>query len=579
MLHPPTSMFSDFRGFFALPLVSWIAPFLLSNPKDTRSCKTIPQDATWPSDTDWSNFNESIDGRLIRTIPIAQSCHNPTYDEAQCETVRAQWHSTVLHAQSSSSMMTPFFANLSCDPFTAPDDPCVIGTYVQYAVNVSRPAHIYKTLDFVKKHNIRFVLRNTGHDYMGKSTGANALSIWTHFLRETFWIDDFVSPSYRGFAVKAQPGVTAEMLYEQADAKGLAVVGGECPTVGMAGGYTQGGGHSMLSSVHGLAADQTLSFEVITTEGEFLVASPTQNRDLYWALSGGGGGTYGIVWSMTIKGHKDVPVTIAAVEFTSENISADTFWAGIGAFHADTPSYTAVGGFAIAAYTTKWFRLKPLAFPSVSSDAVEQLVQPFLGSLDKLHINYTHSIVTHPGFLNASQSVASLADYSVGTSHFGGRLLPASLWRDLPSFLRMNRVIRDIIEDGGMSFDVALRPSMQVAGNPDNAVLPAWREAERLFIPTLPWDDYADWDQILQTREKVTWTFGEPLRKLTPGGGAYLNEADTSEPDWREAFYGENYPRLLAIKDRYDPSQLLYGSTAVGGDRWVEVEDGRLCPA
>ncbi|KAJ7203788.1 hypothetical protein GGX14DRAFT_142780 [Mycena pura] len=104
----------------------------------------------------------------------------------------------------------------------------------------------------------------------------------------------------------------------------------------------------------------------------------------------------------------------------------------------------------------------------------------------------------------------------------------------------MTRVIRDIIEDGGISFDVAVRPSMQVAGNPNNAVLPAWREAERLFIPMLPWDDHASWDQILQEREKVTWTFGEPLRQLAPDSGAYLNEADTSEPDWKTAFYGEN---------------------------------------
>jgi hypothetical protein len=70
----------------------------------------------------------------------------------------------VTSAKSSSSMMTPFFANLSCDPFTLPEDPCVLGTYVQYAVNVSRPVHIYKTLAFVKEHNIRFVVRNTGHE-------------------------------------------------------------------------------------------------------------------------------------------------------------------------------------------------------------------------------------------------------------------------------------------------------------------------------------------------------------------------------------------------------------------------------
>ncbi|KAJ6537416.1 FAD binding domain protein [Mycena vulgaris] len=562
-------MFFDFRDMLTLSLATWISPFFTPNLNDTRACKTIPADATWPSNAEWNRFNASVGGRLIRTVPIAQACHKPTYDESRCAEIRAQWHSSTLHDQSSSSVMAPFFANLSCDPFTPPDAPCVFGTYVQYAVNVSAPEQIYKTLDFVKKHNIRFVLRNTGHDYMGKSTGANALSIWTHFLRETVWIDDFVSPSYRGVAVKAQAGVTSAILYEQADARGYMIVGGECPTVGMAGGYTQGGGHSMLGSFYGMAADQTLSFEVITTEGEFLIASPTQNHDLYWALSGGGGGTYGIVWSVTIKAHKDVPITVATVGFTSENIPADTFWEGINAFHASTPSYTAAGGFARTAYTTDLFLMKPLFLPNLTSKAAAQLVHPLLSSLAALGINYTHSLSTYPGFLNATRSIARVEDYRVGIHHFGGRLLPASLWADPESFSGMTRVIRELIEAGGIAFDVAMRPSLEVAGNPDNAVLPAWRDAERLFVPMLPWDDYASWEETLQARDKMTWTFGDALRQLAPDSGAYLNEADTSEPDWKTAFYG----------DRYDPAQLLYGSTAVGGDRWIEGDDGSLCPA
>lgn len=475
--------------------------------------------------------------------------------------------------------MTPFFANLSCDPFTPPDDQCILGTYVQYAVNVSAPEHIYKTLDFVKTHNIRFVVRNTGHDYMGKSTGANALAIWTHFLRETQWIEDFRSSSYQGVAVKAQAGVSADLLYEQADARGYAVVGGECPSVGMAGGYTQGGGHSVLSSLFGLAADQTLSFEVITTEGDFLIASPTQNRELYWALSGGGGGTYGIVWSVTPKAYKDLPLTIATVEFTSENHTADTYWSAINAYQRSTPSYTAAGAFALAYYTANSFRMHPLAFPNATAAAAAPRVQPLLARLAALGINYTHALTTYPTFLSAARSTADRADYGVGLWHFGGRLLPRALWETPQSFARMTSVIRAIIEDGGAAFDVAVRPSRAAAGDPDNAVLPAWRDAERLFIPMLTWDDHASWEEILEARKKITWTFGEPLRRLSPGGGAYLNEADTSEPDWKAAFYGENYARLLAVKDRFDPAQLLYGSTAVGGDRWIEEKDGRLCPA
>ncbi|KAJ7258500.1 hypothetical protein C8J57DRAFT_1451069 [Mycena rebaudengoi] len=547
-------MFPNLR---AVPLLTfWLSRLhvlgnTLTNNR-SRTCKNIPTDAGWPSAAEWRTFNASIDGRLIRTIPIGTPCHFPTYDESRC---RASWHLSAFHAESSFSMMTPFFANLSCDPFTSPGDQCILGTYVQYAVNVSLPIHIYKTLDFVKKHNIRFVVQNTGHDYMGKSTGANALSIWTHFIWETLWIEDFESSSYRGVEVTAQAGVTAHILYEQADSRGLAIVGGECPRRNSRSLYP-GRGHSMLSSVYGLAADQILEFEVITTEGEFL------------ALSGGGGGTYGIVWSMTIKAHKDAPLAFATIEFTSEGISADTFWAGINTYHASTPSYTAAGGFAIATYTTE-------ILPNLSSADAALLIQPFLTTLDALKIKYTHSLVTHPGFLSASQSLPNVA---VGTGQFGGCLFPGSLWKDPQSFGRMTRIIRDIIEDGGSCFDVALHPSLEVAGNPDNSVLPAWRDTERLFITVLPWDDFASWDQILQERAKITWKFDEPLRRLAPDSGAYLNEADSSEPDWKMAFYGKNYPHLLAIKDRYDPSQLLFGSTAVGGDRWVEREGGRLCP-
>lgn len=69
------------------------------------------------------------------------------------------------------------------------------------------------------------------------------------------------------------------------------------------------------------------------------------------------------------------------------------------------------------------------------------------------------------------------------------------------------------------------------------------------------------------------------LAALSPGGGAYLNEADWKQPDWKLAFYGENYPALEAVKKKYDPDHIFYARTAVGSDRWVQREDGRLCPA
>lgn len=78
--------------------------------------------------------------------------------------------------------------------------------------------------------------------------------------------------------MKMGAGVQAIDAYKAAHLEGLVLVGANCPTVGLAGGYTQGGGHSLLSSNFGLAADQTLEWDVVT-------ASPSYNSDMYWALA------------------------------------------------------------------------------------------------------------------------------------------------------------------------------------------------------------------------------------------------------------------------------------------------------
>src|SRR5271169_5761579 len=152
-------------------------------------------------------------------------------------------------------------------------------------------------------------------------------------------------------------GVQAFEAYYAAGARGLRVVGGDCPTVGLAGGYSQGGGHSILSSTYGLGADQTLEWEVVTADGNLITASPTNKSDLYWALSGGGGGTYGIVLSLTSKAHPDGTIGGASLAFTSAGISQDTFWDAISLWHASLPAIVDNGAQAIYTVLSESFSL------------------------------------------------------------------------------------------------------------------------------------------------------------------------------------------------------------------------------
>jgi len=223
--------------------------------------------------------------------------------------------------------MAGFFANQSCDPYLPKTAQCVLGTYIQYAVNASSASDYQKTIEFTKKHNIRLVIRNTGHDFLGKSMGAGAVGIWTHNIKD-IEILDYTSPHYTGKAMKVGAGVQIFEAHEAAHAHNLVVVGGNCPSVGLAGGYTQRGGHGQLTSRFGLAADQVLEWEVVTGTGELLTASPYENPDLYWALSGGGGGIYGVVLSMTVKAYPELRTAAANLTFTGAGVSQEpsTMW-------------------------------------------------------------------------------------------------------------------------------------------------------------------------------------------------------------------------------------------------------------
>lgn len=65
----------------------------------------------------------------------------------------------------------------------------------------------------------------------------------------------------------------------------------------------------------------------------------------------------------------------------------------------------------------------------------------------------------------------------------------------------------------------------------------------------------------------------QALRDLAPDTGAYANEADPTEPQWQETFYGDNYPRLLALKQQWDPHGVFWYKNGVGSELWVPEGD------
>ncbi|KAI2629002.1 FAD/FMN-containing isoamyl alcohol oxidase MreA [Xylaria nigripes] len=576
LTHTEQNIHHDHSEFVSKSVTTfpWARP---AHSTSSLRCRCYPGDKCWPSDSVWNAFNETIGGRLIATTPLAAPCHDSTfglYNATECAQLQASWFTPELHADSPSSIMSPYFANNSCNPFLPEAASCILGTYASFSVNISHPIDIIRTLWFANYFNIRVVIKNTGHDYSGKSTGAGAISLWTHNLKEIETID-YKSVSYTGKAIKVGAGVQMEEVYTAASAQGLLVVGAECPTVGYAGGYTQGGGHSTLSSKYGLAADQVLEWEVVDGRGRLLQASPFVNSDLYWALCGGGGGSFGVVVSMTSKAYQDIPVSGANISFTNAGISQDQFYDAVEVYLQSLPAIVDAGAVTVSFLSNETFAISPLTAPGLSSEQVYGLLSPLTTRLEKYNVSYDLNVNSFPGYLQ--QFNAQTACPGVGTSLSGGRFIPRSVVT--AETAQLMAAYRYINSQGGVLGLIGLKASRDVTGHVWNAVNEAWRETLIETVIEVNYNQTASIEDNKKRQDQITYDLEPQLEQLTTGGGAYINEGDFQQPGWQQAFYGDNYKALVNIKNRYDPFHLFYATTAVGSEYWIPQNDGRLCKA
>lgn len=545
------------------------------SPRHTvTTCKCFPDDDCWPSQPQWDDFNNTVSGRLIKTVPLGSPCHDPHYDEALCAMLQSEWRFSPIHIESSSSVQDPIFANASCDPFTPRNSTCLLGNYVAYAVNVTGIDDIAATIRFADANNIRLVIRNTAHDYLGRSTGAGALAIWTHSLKGQE-IKDWSDAEYTGKAIKIAAGVQGFEVLEASSAAGLVVVTGECPTVGIAGGYTQSGGHSPLSGAFGLSAHNTLEFEVVTADGLLVTASPSSedHADLFWALSGSGSGNFGVVISVTLRAHAD-----AVTSGTTFNISQPglDYPAVANAWHALLPDlldsglqityYAAtsqMGVVSLTGYNHTQADLEARLAPFVDFMATQGFdLQPSYTQFESYHDHYAHYYGPLPA---GALGVA-------GEWLMGGRLLSRAVLQDYGPTLNQTLQL-------GVNLIAQAMNTTRFASPATRAVLPQWQDALVMSLYVLPWSFEVPFADMVATQDYITTVVMPIVESATPGAGAYINEANYLQEDWQEVFYGSNYPELLVVKKKYDPTGIFFNEVGVGSEIWKIGDDGRMCEA
>jgi hypothetical protein len=105
----------------------------------------------------------------------------------------------------------------------------------------------------------------------------------------------------------------------------------------------------------------------------------------------------------------------------------------------------------------------------------------------------------------------------------------------------------------------------------------AWRRTLTHLIVVAPFGDDTPGHLVDTVYADITYNKTHALRQLSPETGVYFNEADSYEPDWQQAFWGEGYAGLKELKRKIDPDNVLWCRMCVGSEALAETVDGKLC--
>ena len=125
-----------------------------------------------------------------------------------------------------------YWTNDTCPLMTDASASCTRGYYAEYVIMAKTKDHIKAAVDFARDNNVRLVIRNTGHDLMGRSTGYGALVVNTHSFKDATFVKEYTGPGdWKGGAATVGAGIQVRELYRLANAQNppVVVVGGECP--------------------------------------------------------------------------------------------------------------------------------------------------------------------------------------------------------------------------------------------------------------------------------------------------------------------------------------------------------------
>ncbi|KAJ3505295.1 hypothetical protein NLJ89_g7493 [Agrocybe chaxingu] len=519
-------------------------------------CRCLYGDPCWPSQNSFSALSDQLSQPVLHPVPPESACYPPSSPSGNCSAVLSNFDNGDWRADQPGAMQLPNFQTYilpngtieACYMNVSLGVPCEQGSVPPIGVDA-------RTIEDVKNavcwprgvHVMDAPLKNMTYD-------------------QEFVPDGAPSSSERvSNAVTLGSGVPWHEAYDFVQERGRFILGGISVggTVGAAGGWIMGAGHSAFAPTFGLGVDNVLQFTIVLASGQHITINAYQNTDLFWALRGGGGGTYGVVTSVTYRTHPifSLSMAVLAANFSSTDIAQSV----ITEFIKSQPAWSNKGWGGYSSISTSAFQLQHVA-PNVSTTDMNATFSPFADYVS--NATQGASQVAYQNFSSFTEWYA--ATYSQGPPQVGypilgaNRLLSRAVAAENPAqvaekLLSLNGGVLGILSVAGGAVSEVDPSSM--------GVLPAWRTAVAELYNTVAWPEGSP-NSVIQEQVQALERNTEILNEITPDSASYMNEGSLYEKDFKKSFFGDHYTNLKDIKSKYDPTSLFVVPLGVGSDEW-----------
>jgi FAD/FMN-containing dehydrogenase len=417
-------------------------------------------------------------------------------------------------------------------------------------------------LAYARDHHMPVRVRAGGHSTAGFSAGPG-------MVIDVSLMDDVCVDAAKATA-SVGPGCTFGKLNSVLDMYGLHVPGGDCAGVCVAG-FMQGGGYSFTSRAFGMNCDNVLQVRMMLADGRIVTANRTQNHDLWWAVRGGTGGNFGILLNIVYRLHRlgDIfgfSITWPLTEPPDRDRAAQALMlVQENYLRSGAPPQMALRPM-IGYQSTKPDRSDPLPYLLIrgvfvgSADQGSAGIAPLL-ALDGATLQYTKVgryseldsyLMSVPRNLPELDPKRGMTD-ELKDSRYVERDLRPEDWRSLLDFF--------ISTPNRWSFLL-----MEVYGGAINAFP---REDSAFIHRSAAFSLYLDVFYYPDDNKDACSRYLQDFRSLMApwwNGRIYQNYPTEDAPDFRRNYWGEAFPALLAVKQKYDPDNFFTFPQAIAPD-------------